>query len=107
MDRRQIVERLARERRVEDIARRVCGERADRHELEDLSQYVYEVLMTYSERCIVDLAEDDAQMNAFIATVCRRQYYLPRSRFWYAFRRFALRRRAGHDPEEEADAADG
>ena len=87
----EIVEALAKERRVEamlaKIAKRPCT-----GSLADLAQEVYLVLMTYDEDKIRDLHEH-GQMNFFIARILLNQYNSSNSPFHYTYRLPRLRSR--------------
>jgi len=86
--RRNIVERLARAKRVEDIVARVCRNCPDTSALGDLSQMVYIVLLTYEAEKVVDLWER-GQLNFFIARVVLNQYRSKNSPFYHALREFS------------------
>lgn len=86
--RRHIVETMAKERRVEKIVERICRPCADASSLEDLSQMVYIVLLTYEAAKVVDLWER-GQMDFFIVRVVLNQYRSKNSPFYHALREFS------------------
>lgn len=73
MTKREIVERLAREQRVEEFIRNVAHTSRLAPDLQDLAQMVYLALLTYDEDKIVDLWESDA-IDFFIARIILNQY---------------------------------
>ncbi len=73
MTRREIVETLARQGRVEEFIRNVARCSSLAPDLRDLAQMVYLALLTYDEDKIVDLWESDA-IDFFIARIILNQY---------------------------------
>lgn len=73
MTRRDIVERIAREQRVEEIIRNVAHVKRLDQDLKDLAQMVYLTLLTYDEDKILDLWEND-ELGFFLARVVLTQY---------------------------------
>lgn len=73
MTAREIVERLARLERVEEIIRNVAHTSRLAPELQDLAQMIYQALLLYDEDKIVDLWESDA-MDFFITRIVLNQY---------------------------------
>ena len=73
MTRTEIVDTLARERRVERVVQNVAHVRALSQELRDLCQMVYTYLLTYDEDKIIDLWQSDA-LGYFIARIVVNQY---------------------------------
>lgn len=73
MTRREIVERVARERRVEKFIMNVARASRLAPDLEDLAQMVYLALLTYDADKIVDLWEHD-ELGYFIARIILNQY---------------------------------
>lgn len=85
--RRNIVEKLARGRRVEEIVARICRRCPDPSALGDLSQMVYTVLLTYDAEKVVDLWER-GQLDFFIVRVVLNQYHSKHSPFYHLLREF-------------------
>lgn len=73
MTKREIVERLAREQRVEEIIRNVARTSRLAPDLQDLAQMVYLWVLDYDEDKIVDLWESDA-IGFFLARIILNQY---------------------------------
>ena len=73
MNAREIVERLAYLKRVEEIIRNVAHTSRLAPELQDLAQMIYQALLLYDEDKIVDLWESDA-MDFFITRIVLNQY---------------------------------
>ena len=69
----EIVEALARERRVERIVQNTAHARALSQDLRDLCQMVYAYILDYDEDKVVDLWESDA-LGYFIARIVINQY---------------------------------
>lgn len=87
MDKREIIEALAREHRVEQICCAIAHERALTADMKDLAQTIYLVLLEYDEDKIVDLWESD-RLGFFIARVIINQYRTRHSPFHDSIRRF-------------------
>lgn len=85
MKKRDIVEQLAREQRVETMLRNIARTPVTA-ELKDLCQMVYIILLEFDEAKIVDLWEKD-QINFFIARILMNQYQSVKSPFYALFRR--------------------
>lgn len=73
MTKAEIVETLARERRVERIVQNTAHSRALSQDLRDLCQMVYAYILDYDEDKVVDLWESDA-LGYFIARIVVNQY---------------------------------
>lgn len=80
MTRTEIVEKLARERRVEVIVQNTAHAPRLSPDLRDLCQMVYLVLLSYDEDKIVDLYESDA-LGYFVARIAVNQFRNPVSSF--------------------------
>ena len=82
----EIVEILAKERRVEAMVENIAHESliAD---LKDLCQMVYLILLEYDEPKLQDLW-DNGQMNFFLARIIVNQYRSSNSPFHYLFRKY-------------------
>lgn len=84
--RKEIVERLVRERAVETMVQNIAHQSMNA-DLEDLSQMVYMILLEYDEAKILDLWRNN-QMNFFIARIVINQFRSSNSPFHTLFRRF-------------------
>lgn len=89
MDKKKIIETIAKEQRVEFLVRRIVKERNDEmpQPLKDLCQMIYLILLEYDEDKIVDLWEH-GEMNFFIVRIIRNQYKSVNSKFFYLYRKF-------------------
>lgn len=85
MTKREIIEVLARERRVETMLENIAKQPVT-DELQDLVQMVYLILLEYDEAKIVDLW-DNGQINFFIARILLNQYRSSNSPFYKLFRK--------------------
>lgn len=89
MTRREIIETLAHEKRVEALVVNIA-----RHpltdDLRDLCQMVYVILLEYDEEKIQDLWEND-QIDFFIIRILLNQYKSANSPFYKMFRKFQSR----------------
>lgn len=97
---REIVEALAKERRVEGMLEKIAG-RPITGDLCDLVQEVYMVILCYNSAKLSDLWEH-GQINFFIARILLNQYNSANSPFHYTYRVPLLRSR----PVNENDAKD-
>lgn len=86
MTKREIIEKLARERRVETMLANIAKQPVA-GTLEDLCQMVYLILLEYDEAKIVDLWENE-QINFFIARILLNQYKSTNSPFYKLFRKY-------------------
>lgn len=87
MTRTEIVERLARERRVETMVENIARQPLDA-DLSDLAQMVYLILLEYDEDKLADLWEHD-QIQFFIARIIINQYRSTSSPFYKLIRKYA------------------
>lgn len=87
MTRTEIVERLARERRVETMVENIARQPLDAN-LSDLAQMVYLILLEYDEDKLADLWEH-GQMQFFIARIIINQYRSTSSPFYKQIRKYA------------------
>ena len=87
---REIIGRIARERRVEQIVQRIAGTATLSADLEDLVQMVYLSLLEYEEEKIVDLWESDA-LNFLIVRLVLFNLRSKTSRYYYIIKLFAAR----------------
>lgn len=85
MKRAEIIEEIANTRYVERLVKNICHSSAP--ELDDLSQMIYEILLTYDEAKIIDLYEN-RQLGFFIVRVIKNQYFSNSSPFYQELRRF-------------------
>lgn len=86
MTKNEIVEILARERRVETMLANIAKQPVA-GTLEDLCQMVYLVLLEYDEAKIADLWEN-GQINFFIARILLNQYRSSNSPYYKLFRKY-------------------
>lgn len=89
MTKREIVERLAREERVEEIIRNVARTSSLAPDLRDLAQMVYLWVLEYDEDKIVDLWESDA-IGFFLIRIILNQYRSRDSPWRDAFHRYGI-----------------
>jgi len=90
MTKREIVARLGRERRVEQIILRIAGVERLTADLEDLAQMVYLTLLEYDEAKLVDLWESDA-INFLIVRLVLFNLRSKTSRYYYIIKIFSAR----------------
>lgn len=76
MNKAQIIEDLARRRRVETLCKRIAHEKTLTDDLKDLSQGVYLILLEYDEDKLVGLAERGS-LIFFIVRIILHQYLNP------------------------------
>lgn len=86
MTKAQIIETLARERRVETMIENIAHQSLSA-DLCDLSQMVYLILLEYDEQKLIDLW-DNNQMSFFLARIIVNQYRSVNSPFHTIFRKF-------------------
>ena len=86
MTRTEIVEKFARERRVEVIVQNTAHAPRLSPDLRDLCQMVYLYLLTYDEDKIVDLHDSDA-LDYFIARIVVNQFRSSNSLYHRQIRR--------------------
>ena len=87
MDKMEILDKLARERRVETMVENIAKQPLNA-DLKDLSQMVYVILLEYDENKLVDLWEN-GQMNFFIARIILNQYRSANSPYYKLIRKYA------------------
>lgn len=87
--REEIVEHLARTRRVEAMVENICHHPLTQ-DLKDLCQMVYLILLEYDESKIQDLWENN-EINFFLARIIINQYRSSNSPFHTIFRKFQER----------------
>lgn len=85
--RSEIVEQLARGRIVEQICVNIARNPLQSHNLEDLAQMVYVILLTYDEQKIVEMYQR-GELRFFIARVVQNQYRSTYSPFYRQYREF-------------------
>lgn len=88
MTRAEIIKEIATRRYVEQLVKNICHSSAP--ELDDLSQMIYEILLTYDEQKIIDLYENQ-QLGFFIVRIIKIQYFSKNSPFYKELRRFIRR----------------
>lgn len=88
MNKAEIVEKLAQERVVENLARVIC--KVSNNYLDDLSQMVYVYLLEYDEEKIVTLYEEGS-LRFFLVRIIKNQWYSHTSPFHYTYRRLLHR----------------
>lgn len=84
----EIIETLARERRVETMVENIAHQSLS-SDLKDLCQMVYVILLEYEEKKLQDLWEHN-QMNFFLARIIVNQYRSSNSPFHFLFRKYRL-----------------
>lgn len=83
----EIIDRLARERRVEHLLEGICSRKLSQ-ELADLSQMVYLILLEYDPSRIEELWERN-EMNYFIVAIIERQLKSSSSPYYVQIRKFS------------------
>lgn len=89
MDKVAIIDRLARERRVEAMVENIAKQPLSA-DLKDLAQMVYLILLEYDEDKLIDLWEHN-QINFFIVRIILNQYRSSNSPFHKLFRKYGRR----------------
>ena len=93
MTRREIVEQLAKERRVEQICAMITHLPPREPDMEDLAQHIYLILMEYREDLLQDLWKSD-EINFLIVRLVLNNFRSSKSRYHYLFRVFRERSRS-------------
>ena len=83
---REIVEVLARDKRVETLCENICKRRG----LNDLAQLVYVYLLECPDALLSDLYEN-GQIDFYIVRMIKNQYFKPRTRYYNEIIKFAAR----------------
>ena len=78
----EVIEQLAKEKRVENLISMTC--KCNRPEMSDLAQMIYIILMNYQDAAIVDLW-NKGQMNFFLVGIIKRQFFSKTSTFYKTF----------------------
>lgn len=86
MTKQQIIEDLARRRRVESLCKRIAHEKVMTDDLKDLSQGVYLILLEYDGEKLVEL-EEKGGLVYFIVRIIIHQYLNPYSHYRKQVRR--------------------
>ena len=86
----EIVGRLGRERRVEQIVLRIAGTSALSADLKDLCQMIYTSLLDYPQDKLNDLWESDA-INFLIVRLVLFNLRSKTSRYYYTIKIFSVR----------------
>ncbi len=87
---REVIETIAREKRVEQIVLRVSGADHLTADLSDLVQMVYMVLLEYGDEKIADLWDSGA-INFLIVRLVQNNLHSKTSRFYYTIKVFSAR----------------
>lgn len=87
MTKHEIVEALAQDRVVENMALNIAHSGTLTPDLQDLCQGVYLILLEYDEAKVQDLYQNSA-LDFFIARILANQYLSKSSPFYNLFRRF-------------------
>lgn len=87
---REIVGRLGRDKRVEQIVLRIAGVRALNADLQDLCQMIYLTLLEYDADKLNDLWENDA-INFLIVRLVLFNLRSKTSRYYYIIKIFSAR----------------
>ena len=90
MTRREIVERLAKEKRVEQICAMITHLAPDDPDLADLGQHIYLILLEYREDLLQDLWAH-GEINFLIVRLVLNNFRSGKSRYHYLFRVFRER----------------
>lgn len=100
MTKREIIERIAQERRVEQMVERICG--SGRPELQDLAQIVYVALLGKPDETIVKSWEE-GWINFLLIRIIKNQWQTGHSTFRDLFTKYSKRAEelAGHDRDAE------
>lgn len=88
MTREEVVERLAKKRRVETLVATIC--KGSSSNMQDLSQIIYVALLEYDEARLVELFEN-GQIDFFLVRVIKNQYFSNNSPFHRQIRKFGAR----------------
>ena len=102
MTKNEIVDAMARERRVEAMVENIAG-RPLAGALKDLAQMVYLAILEYDEDKIVDLWTNGG-INFFIARIIVNQYRSNNSEFYKKFIRYDLKTEQIENYRERIDA---
>ena len=96
-----IIERIARERRVETIISNVC--RSNAPEMQDFAQMIYLALLEKDDTLIVRL-DKRGQMDYYITAMVKRQWNTDHSAFRDLFTKY--QRKAGDEDVDKQGVAD-
>lgn len=96
-----IVEQVARGRRVENIIANVC--RSSAPEMQDFAQMIYLALLE-KEDVLIERLHDRGQLDYYIAAMVRRQWNTDHSAFRDLFSKYS--RKAGDAEPEKVGGAD-
>lgn len=88
MTKQQIVEQLAKERKVERMAHAIC--RSDRPEIDDLVQICYLALLEKPDE-LIERAHVEGWLPFFVLNMVKKQAKSDRSTWYAQFRRFQAR----------------
>lgn len=90
MTKTEIVEAIAKDSLVEQVCRRITHLAPESAEAQDLSQYIYLILLEYREDFLVELWERN-EIDNLIARLVLNNFRSGKSRFHYLFRVFRER----------------
>lgn len=90
MDKAQIIEVLAKERRVERMVENITHRHTLSPELKDLAQMVYLILLDYDAERIVELWNGN-EIDFFLCRIILNQYRSVNSPFHYIYRIYQAR----------------
>lgn len=88
MTKRDILDKLSKEKKVEELVYNIVGKNNRRPEINDLIQMVYLILLEYDEDKIVQLYEKK-QLIFFITRIILNQYNSSNSPFHYTYRKWS------------------
>lgn len=88
MNKYEVVETLAREKRVEGLVQVIC--KVTSPILGDLAQVIYLALLEYDDDKIVELYTKE-QMNFFLVRIIKNQWLSRTSPFYHIYRKFSRR----------------
>lgn len=88
MNKREVIEQLAKERRVEHLVQVIC--KVTSPILSDFAQMIYLALLEYDEHRIVDIYES-GQINFFLVRIIKNQWLSTTSPFYHLMRKFGRR----------------
>ena len=88
MTKNDIIEQLAKEKKIEEIVRNIVGKNNKRPEIDDLVQMVYLILLEYDEDKIVNMY-NKKQLIFFITRIVLNQFNSSNSRFHYIYRKWS------------------
>lgn len=88
MTKREIIDELSKERKVEELVRNIVGKNNKRPEIDDLVQMIYLILLEYDDKKIVEMYEKK-QLIFFITRIILNQFNSSNSPFHYIYRKWS------------------